>query len=164
VTIVRRAIPRALAIAALALAAPASAHGLLVAVQSESNAVTGRVYYSDGAPGAGEFVELRDLSAPASPTLSASTDGEGRFRFAGAPGHRYAVIAHGEEGHTTEMRVTVADGQRGRLTEKPSADGDGMPGLPPAWLVIGITLLVSAGFALWLRMRGGSKSRRPETD
>jgi len=160
---VRRAILQALAIGSLAVATPAWGHGLLVAVQSEANAVTGRVYYSDGTPGVGEFVELRDLSAPVTGTLSASTDAQGKFRFAAAPGHRYAVIAHGEEGHTTEMQITVADGKRGRLIEKPSADGDQMPGLPPAWLVIGMALLVSAGVALWLRKRGGS-NRRPETD
>jgi len=159
VTSVRRAIPRALAIAALALAAPASAHGLLVAVQSESNAVTGRVYYSDGRPGAREFVELRDLSAPASPALSASTDAEGRFRFAAAPGHRYTVIAHGEEGHKTELQLTVADGERGRLIDKPVVDDDPTPQAPPAWLVIGLGLIGSAGLALWLRRRGAVKPR-----
>lgn len=159
----RQVILRALAIAALGLAAPAMAHGLLVTVQSEGNAVTGRVYYSNGAPGAREFVELRDLSASASPTLSTSSDAKGQFRFAAAPGHRYAVIAHGEEGHTTEMQVTVVDGQRGRLVEGPDASGDGTSGTPPAWLVIGSVLLISAALALWLRMREGP-DRRVHTD
>ncbi len=140
---------------ALAAAAPALAHGLLVQVRGEGSSVTGRVYYSDGAPGAGEFVELRDLTEPARPVVSGATDAEGRFRFAGVPGRQYAVVAHGEEGHTTEMRLTLASGERGRLVDAPAAEsteGGGFP-WPPAWMLIGGLLLLSTLPALWLRMR-----------
>jgi hypothetical protein len=129
-------------------AAPALAHGLLVSVQGEGAAVTGRVYYSDGAPGAGEYVELRDLTAPAAQPLTAVTDAGGGFRFPGVAGRSYAVIAHGEEGHITEMQLTLAAGERGRLVD---AEARAEGGAPPAWLVIGGLLALSTIPALWLR-------------
>lgn len=151
----RHALAVLLTLLALASAAPAFAHGLLVQVRGEASAVTGRVYYSDGAPGAGEFVELRDLTEPARPVLSGATDPQGGFRFPGVPGHAYAVVVHGEEGHTTEMRLTLASGERGRLVDTPTpASAEGGFAWPPAWMLIGALLLLSTLPALWLRMRG----------
>ena len=48
-----------LALPLLALAMPAWAHGLLVTAEAEAGRIEGRVYYSDGAPGVGEYVELK---------------------------------------------------------------------------------------------------------
>ena len=135
----------------LAVGAPALAHGLLVQARADGGAIVGRVYYSDGTAGAGEFVQLRDLSEPSRPPVGASTDGQGGFRFVAATGHRYAVVAHGEEGHTTEVTLTAAAGERARLTEPstPSAEADA----PPAWLIIGGLLLLSLPVAWWLNRR-----------
>jgi hypothetical protein len=108
---------------ALTMAVPALAHGFLVSVRGEGSAITGRVYYSDGAPGAGEFVELRDLTDGAQTVRSGTTDTAGNFRFDGVAGHRYALIAHGEEGHTTEMEITLGAGERGRLVDAPRTSG-----------------------------------------
>lgn len=135
--------------AALIAATPAAAHGLLVTATAEGSVVVGRVYYSDGAPGVREFVELRDLTDPARAAASAQTDGRGAFRLPGTPGHAYAVIAHGEEGHTTEVRLTLAPGESARLAGEPEAPRDPFP----AWAVIGALLAASALAALWLRKR-----------
>jgi hypothetical protein len=52
-----------------------------------------------------------------------TTDTAGNFRFDGVAGHRYALIAHGEEGHTTEMEITLGAGERGRLVDAPRTSG-----------------------------------------
>lgn len=135
----------------LAAASPASAHGLLMTANAEGAAVTGRVYYSDGTSGADQSIELRDLTRPEAQPVWLNTDDQGAYRFAATPGHRYAVVAHGEEGHTTEMQLTVGAGEHGRLVDQPEADEGG---LPPAWAVIGGALLLSAVVALGLRLRG----------
>ena len=143
---------------ALTMAVPALAHGFLVSVRGEGTVISGRVYYSDGAPGAGEFVELRDLTDGAQPARSGTTDTAGTFRFDGVAGHRYALIAHGEEGHTTEMEITLRAGERGRLVDAPAPAG--LPWPPPAWAVIGAVLLLSTIPALWLRRRGRGEASR----
>jgi hypothetical protein len=147
-----RLLQAAMLAAALSLAAPAFAHGLLVSARSDGDTVAGRVYYSDGAPGAGEYVEFRDLTDPARPARTAAADATGGFRFPGVPGHRYAVIAHGEEGHTTELQVELRAGERARLSDAAPADAAGLS-LPPAWMLIGALLLLSTVPALWLRAR-----------
>ena len=139
------------AAALLAGAAPASAHGLLMTANADGASVAGRVYYSDGTSGADQSVELRDLTQPGSKPLWINTDAQGAYRFAVTPGHRYAVVAHGEEGHTTEMQLTVGSGEHGRLVDQPTTSG-AWP--PPAWAVIGGLLLISALAALVIRWRG----------
>ncbi len=130
----------------------ALAHGLLVSVHGEGSSVIGTVYYSDGALAVGEFVQLIDADAPAESPRSTTADGDGNFRFDGATvGHRYRVIAEGEEGHVTEMELVLAEGAKARLN-----DADGAPaeeeGLP-AWLVIGGLLLLSLVPAFLLRRK-----------
>lgn len=139
----------------MAIASPLLAHGLLVSVEADGNVINGKVYYSDGTPGAGEFIELRDLNRAengATQEQSTATDAGGKFSFTGILGHQYAVVAHGEEGHVTEMQITLASGESGRLIDTPPASGgqEG-PGLPPAWMIIGGLLLLSLIPALYLR-------------
>lgn len=157
-TVLKHLLRTVLLLGALAAAAPAFAHGLLVSVRGEGSDIVGRVYYSDGTAGAGEFVELRDLTQPDSAAQSAAADARGAFRFPGVQGRLYAVVAHGEEGHTTEMQLTLVAGERGRLVEAPSPTAGFRA--PPAWAVVGGLLLLSAIPALWLRRR---RSPEPQT-
>ncbi len=143
--------------AAMLLSGPALAHGFLVKLKAEGAAIVGQVYYTDGTAGAGEFVELRDLTDPRQPVRSGATDAGGGFRFDGAPGHRYALIAHGEEGHETEMQITLGSGENGRLVDTAAAESV-MTWPPPAWALIGGALLVSMLIPLGLRRRN-----RPRT-
>lgn len=112
-----------LVVAALALlwASPAAAHGLLVSIRGEGRFVTGRVYYSDGTLGTGQYAELKDLSAPGAKPRSGKTDAHGGFRFEGVPGHRYRFLTEGEEGHQTEMLITLAAGARGKFIDGDAA-------------------------------------------
>lgn len=142
-----------LAIGALALlwASPAAAHGLLVSIRGDGRFVEGRVYYSDGTVGAGQYAELTDLSDPASKARSGTTDAKGDFRFEGVPGHRYRFLTQGEEGHKTEMLITLAPGAKGSFIDRDAAK----PGFraPPAWLVIGGLLALLSIPAFLLRKR-----------
>lgn len=138
----------------LAAAAPAWAHGLLMTAEADGAAVTGRVYYSDGTSGAGQSIELRDLSQTDVRPVWINTDAKGTYRFAATPGHRYAVVAHGEEGHMTEIQLTVGSGENGRLVDQPDVDG---AALPPAWAVIGGLLLLSVVVAIGVRFRRPSE-------
>ena len=130
----------------------AYAHGLLVSARTEGNAVVGTMYYSDGALAAGEFVELIDVDAPSEHKPGVTTSSDGTFRFENAiTGHRYRIIAHGEEGHETEMELVFAEGAKAKLN-----DPDGAPAEesgPPAWLIIGGLLALSLIPARLLRKR-----------
>lgn len=143
---------------ALAASVPALAHGFLVSMRGEGTTISGRVYYSDGTPGAREFVELRDVTDASRPLQTGATDQAGAFRFTGVAGHRYALIAHGEEGHTTEMLLTLASGARGKLVDVAGPSKSSWA--PPAWALIGGALLLSMLPALWLRRRGKAKAAR----
>ena len=134
-----------LALVTLALSSPASAHGLLLSATGEPNAIVGRVSYSDGAPGAGEFVELRDLEAPAAPPTTQAADRTGAFRFPAAAGPRYALIAPGGEGHSTELHLTATPGARGRMVDG-AAPGTGARALGnvPAWMMSGGLIATAA--------------------
>ena len=143
-------------IASLCATAAAQAHGLLMSVQADpgGQALEGRLYYSDGAPAAGEYVEAGELAA-SSPTepVSTQTDADGRFALPAQAGRHYAVIAYGEEGHSVEMHLHLVPGARGRLAGEDLA-GDAIVGWPPpAWAVIGGLLLLSMLPALLLRRR-----------
>lgn len=134
-----------LAPAAVCLSAQAAGHGLLVTATEDRGAIVRRVYYSDGTAGAGEFVELRDLGAPRSQPQSATTDNSGAFRFPALIGHRYALLAYGEEGHMTEVRLTLSTGARGRMVDNPEPGAKtAEEGLLPAWMMIGALLGISA--------------------
>lgn len=136
------------------LSLPAFSHGLLVSVKVEAQAIVGKVYYSDGLLAAGEFVQLFDEDAPELLPREATTDDQGGFRFEdGVPGHRYRVVAHGEEGHHTEMLLTLKEGAKAQLHDPDGelADDQGLP----AWLVLGGVLVLSAVPAWWLRRRRG---------
>lgn len=151
------------AIAALVLwaaSAPAAfAHGLLISVRGDGPAVTGRIYYSDGEPGAGEWVQLFDLTQPKVASLSMASGADGSFRFRGTEGHRYRVTATGDEGHVVDSEITLAPGARGRFVESKierlEPMGDGLT-MPPAWAVLGGLLLLSMIPAIWFRRRSAA--------
>lgn len=137
------------------------AHGLLVSVRGDDSSVSGRVYYSNGDPGAGEWVQLFDLVESATPPLGINTSSDGSFRFPGVAGRRYRVSVTGEEGHAVDSEITLGPNARGRFVERdPSGDAQKAASPlwpPPAWAVIGGVLLLSMIPALWLRLR-----RRPQ--
>lgn len=141
-----------LALTMMCAAMPAWAHGLLMKLRAEGAAVAGEVYYSNGTKAAGEWVEVKNLTDPSVATQTLQTDPEGRFHVPGSVGHRYLVVAIGEEGHSIEMEMTLAPGARGQLLEDGApveAPGEDYP----AWAIIGGLMLVSAGPALWLQRR-----------
>lgn len=125
---------------------PATAwtHGLLVSAEAKGSRIDGRVYYSDGTPAADEYVELKQQAAPAKAEHSTVTDRDGRFGFEATGGERYLVVAHGEEGHRTEIEITLKAGERGRIVEPDDTEteSDGIR-FPPAWMLIGGLLLLS---------------------
>lgn len=138
----------------LLLAAPLAglAHGLFVKARGEGRSILGTVYYSDGALAVGEYVELQDLDAPDQAAQGVQTDGNGGFRFESAvDGHRYRIVAYGEEGHQTELSLVFSEGARARLDEPDAAPAD--EGGLPAWLVIGGLLALSIVPARMLRKR-----------
>ncbi len=144
-----------LALMLAALAMPAWAHGLLISAEANGRAIEGRVYYSDGTPGAGEYVELKSDAGAENAAQTAVTDAEGGFRFTGTSGQSYRIVAHGEEGHTTELSIALEAGERGKLVERAptgsQAEGDW---LPPAWMLIGGVLLLSLIPVFLLGRRG----------
>ncbi len=149
--------PHALVMAAglllwLVVAASASAHGLLVSVRGDGSTVSGTAYYSNGMAGAGEWVEMYDLTRPDAPPLAAQAGPDGGFSFPGVEGGRYRIVVSGEEGHSVESEITLTAGARGQFVDR---DAPAEPGrkTPPAWLVIGGLLLASVIPALWLRRR-----------
>jgi hypothetical protein len=142
------------------LTAPALAHGLLMKLSPEGGAVAGQLYYSNGTRAAGEWIEVTDLDEPAAQARTLQADGEGLFSFEGVRGHRYRVVALGEEGHTIEMEVTLAPGERAQLAEASGheASDDGYP----AWAIIGGILALSGIPALVLRRRNQPASREAD--
>jgi len=148
-----RAFAAVLGLMLLLVAAAASAHGLLVSVRGDGATVSGKVYYSNGTPGLGEWVQLIDLSHPAMPPQGVNAGTDGSFRFAGIPGRRYRIVVAGEEGHSVTSELSLTDGARGRFIDKDAPAKQGWT-TPPAWLVIGGLLLLSIIPAVWLRRRG----------
>lgn len=139
-----------------AMAPVALAHGLLISVRGEGAQVTGKIYYSNGQAGAGEWVQLFDLTEPGAKPLAMASSPDGSFRFAGAAGHRYRVTASGDEGHVVDSEITLAPGARGRFVERQSdvaAIGGGGFKAPPAWALLGGLLALSMIPALWWRSR-----------
>jgi len=154
----------ALALATLAIASPATAHGLLMSATGEQNGIVGRVSYSDGRPGVGEFVELRDLTTSPPHSQSSVADASGTFRFPAKEGHRYALIAHGEEGHSTEMRLTLSPGARSGTAEAPSSGaGTGEQRRFRALLIIAALLAIFALVAGRRQILDHRRSRAPKS-
>lgn len=143
-------------------ASGALAHGLLVSVRGDGETVAGRVYYSNGEPGVGEWVEMQDLTDPAAaPVPGVSVGPDGAFSFAGRPGHSYRVTVTGDEGHQVRSDITLAPDARGRFVEDAAdaAVGEGgAGGLPPAWMLIGGLLMLSLIPAWWLRRRQAGRA------
>ena len=137
------------------LSVPAAlAHGLLVSVRGEGDTVTGRFYYSNGEPGVGEWVQISDLAAPDWQGPGMTVGADGAFSFPGEPGRSYRVTVSGEEGHSVQSDITLAEGARGQFVEQ--ADdiaADPERGLPPAWALLGGLMALSLIPAAWLRLR-----------
>jgi len=148
--VTRRVIKAAVAAAiAIGLAMPALAHGLLMKLDGAETALSGELYYSNGTRAAGEWIEVFGEAKPGIALHTIQTDAEGSFRAVGEPGHVYLVKATGEEGHSVEMRITLAPKARGETIETAAPEEGGLP----AWAVIGGILLLSAIPALYLRRR-----------
>jgi hypothetical protein len=148
---------------ALLTAWPSSgfAHGLLLRLENTNTAVAGVAYYTNGAIAAGEYVELVDLDAPPGAVpVGTPTDAAGGFRFAARAGGRYRLLAHGDEGHVTELEFTLGEAKAPRLV-----DGDEESAGPPAWAVIGGVLVLATGALLLRRLsrygRASAASRDP---
>lgn len=146
----------ALVLSLICAAIPVHAHGLLMKLRAEGARVAGEVYYSNGTKASGEWVEVRSLTDHEAAPQTLQTDAEGRFSAPGIQGHRYLLVATGEEGHSIEMEIMLAPGARGKLLE------NGVPVEPageeyPAWAIIGGLLLLSAWPALWLQRRRARK-------
>ena len=133
----------------------AIAHGLLISVRGDESSVSGRVYYSSGEPGAGEWVQLFDLTTPSAQPLGINADSEGNFRFVGSNGHRYRISVTGEEGHAVDSEITLSADARGRFVEREDAGAAAARPFwpPPAWAVIGGVLVLSLIPAFWMRLR-----------
>ncbi len=135
------------------VAAAASAHGLLVSVRGDGSTVSGTLYYSSGAPAAGEWVEMFDLSVPATPSQGVNAGQDGSFRFEGVEGRRYRIVGSGEEGHSVTSELTLTANSRGQFVEDDAVAEEPGWSTPPAWMVIGGLLLLSIVPAAWLRRR-----------
>ncbi len=131
----------------------AFAHGLLVSVRGDGSTVRGTVYYSNGTPGAGEWVEMYDLIRPSAPPLGINAGPDGGFSFPAVEGGRYRILVSGEEGHSVESEITLTAGARGKFVDRDAPVEQGWT-WPPAWMVIGGLLLASVIPALWFRRRG----------
>lgn len=144
--------------------AVAFAHGLLLRLENGDATVAGVAYYTNGAVAAGEYVELVDLDVPATASVGASTDAAGRFSFAGRAGGRYRLVAHGDEGHRTELEFTLGESRAPRLVDADAAAAESSGG-PPAWAVLGGVLLLATVAVLVRRLsryaRASAASRDP---
>lgn len=158
----RRAMRTALALLVALLPTVALAHGLLLRLENGPETVAGVAYYTNGAIAAGEYVELVDLEAPGGKPVGAPTDAAGRFSFEARAGGRYRLVAHGDEGHTTEIEFTLGEARAPRLVD---ADADATADSPPAWVVLGGVLLLATVAVLVRRVsryaRASAASRDP---
>ncbi|MDZ4375990.1 MAG: hypothetical protein U1C74_31815 [Phenylobacterium sp.] len=139
------------------VATSALAHGLLVSVRADGETVTGKVYYSNGKAGAGEWVEMADLAQPAAKPQGMAAGPEGEFRFSGVEGRRYRVSVIGDEGHRVDSDIELLPKARGKFVEVDPTPAEPESSAPPAWAVLGGLLLVSLIPALWLRHRARAR-------
>lgn len=144
------ALPVYLALPALALLLAlwppgAAAHGMHLEAGPASThdgwIIQGKLSYTDESAAAGNYIRVENLDAPDFPPLALQTGPAGRFQLPALAGHRYRVIAQGEEGHTTEMEVLIAP------RAAPAAEDDGWP----IYLVIAAFLMASLVPAYFLR-------------
>ena len=133
----------------LAWPAGVGAHDILLEVAPVDSAwLEGYLRYSDDAPAAGNYVRITDISDDRFSEIATTTDAGGGFRVAGVAGHRYAVTAEGDEGHSVTVEVTLAPARGG--------DGTSESGVP-VYVVLAAVLLLSLIPARLLRRdRGGN--------
>jgi hypothetical protein len=143
-----------------ALPATVLAHGLLLRLENTPTAVAGVAYYTNGAIAAGEYVELVDLDAPDAARVGAPTDAAGRFRFPARAGGRYRLVAHGDEGHRTELEFTLGESRAPHLVDDDAEVSAG----PPAWAVIGGGLLLATAALLLRRLSRYGKASAASRD
>lgn len=158
----RRLLSLALAGAALLFSPAALAHGLLMKLEREGDAIAGTLYYSNGQRAGGEWIELFDEARPGAAVQTIRTQGDGSFRLHGEQGHRYRVRASGEEGHEITMTIAFDGAQaRGKMVGGPQEEGAAPSEAEavPAWAVLGGLLALSAIPALWLRRRAPAATR-----
>lgn len=133
----------------LSLAWPtvAGAHDILLEVTPARNAwLEGSLRYSDDAPAAGNFVRIVDLSDARFSEIATTTNADGGFRVAGIPGHRYAVTAEGDEGHSVTVEVALSTAAGGAETSESGV---------PVYIVLAAILLLSLIPARLLRRDRG---------
>jgi len=149
----RRILMCALLLVALPWAA--WARGILVDAESDGSAIWGVVYFSNGELGADQTIALLDLDAHGAEAVEATTDAEGKFRFAAVAGHRYRISAYGDEGHNVEVELSAEADAKPALLEAETSEAGMWP--PPAWAVIGGVLVWSL-FPTWLIRRRNGRS------
>jgi hypothetical protein len=136
---------------ALLASTPAWAHGLLMKLDAQGDAIAGQLYFSNGQRAGGVWVELFDAAAPDAAVETLQTAPDGSFRVKGAPGHRYEVRATGDEGHSISMAIALDQpAAHGTMIADP---GDERPTEIPAWAILGGLLALSILPALWLRRK-----------
>ncbi|MFV0276627.1 MAG: hypothetical protein ACK5HY_05510 [Parahaliea sp.] len=127
----------------------AATHDLDLRVQVVDGVqLEGQLVYSDGGPAGGNYIRVQDLVDKRYSTLALQTGEDGSFRLAGTPGHRYAVTAEGDEGHSMTVEITLAQSTPLALHHD---EEDG--GHVPVYLIIGALLLLSLIPARLLRKR-----------
>ena len=147
-----------LALIAWMTALPVSAHGLLARVRAEGNVIVGTVFYSSGDPAGGEWVQVFDKTNGGAKATELAAGPDGAFRFEGVAGHEYLIEVHGDEGHSIELAMSIAQGARAKLVDAPAAlEESGFADLP-AWAVIGAILALLSGVALFYRARGRARA------
>lgn len=143
-----------LAVIAWMTVLPASAHGLLARVRAEGNVIVGIVFYSSGDPAGGEWVQVFDKTKGGAKAAEFAAGPDGAFRFEGVAGHEYLIEVHGDEGHSIELSMAIAQGARAKLVDAPAAPEEtGFMALP-AWAVLGAILALLSVVALFYRVRG----------
>ena len=130
--------------------APAAAHGLLLKLEGDGAVLRGALVYSDGAPAAGEWVEVTDRTS-STPPRPLQTDRNGRFELSGRAGHRYQVTASGEEGHSTVMAIRLEDSAAGAAVGLRPAASAAARSVPLAATLIGVALILAAATLIWLQ-------------
>jgi hypothetical protein len=130
----------------------AFAHGLLARVRANGDTLVGTAYYSSGEVAGGEWVEIFDITGDEVKVAGFAADADGNFLHAGAPGHRYRISVHGDEGHSIDLEISLARGARANLVERGAISPAGLPEIP-AWAVVGGALLIASLVALPFKFR-----------
>jgi hypothetical protein len=92
----------------LLIASGALAHGIVLEVgQRDEPVITGQVRYTDDSPVARTLIRIEDRTDGTLSTLLLRTDETGAFAAPGLAGHRYVVIADGDEGHRETQEIEL---------------------------------------------------------